>query len=292
MSTVTRPSGRLPARVYWVRRAVAVVVLALISSLAVLGFTALVGAGSSEDGSGQARQAAATPRPEKTAPSAESPEPSEAAQQDKPMTRKQRRAARREARREAARTGSLESIPQTPQGACEPRTVRISSRVADAFAATDITIPLDIITLGAEACSWEFSADTVALDITSGADTVWSSVQCPRALPREELVLVPGSSTPLTLEWNGQRSDADCSRAAGYAYPGWYHVLVAARGGEPYDQQFELTKAPDEVRTRTPKPRPRREDAAQPRSQTDAQTESGDEESSQGRTQSTGRDGD
>ena len=268
--------------------------MATVSALIVLGVTALAGSGGPDRSGGpaQAQQAAATADAAGDASSdgsaagaAVSPSPSV---DEASMTREERRAARRAARREAAQQEALGSLPASPQGPCEPRTVRISSRVSDAFAGTDVTVPLDVITLGQEPCSWEFSADTVALDITSGEDRVWTSVQCASQLPREEMVLVPGTATSLQFTWHGRRSDATCSRAAGYAYPGWYHVLVAAQGGEPYDQQFELTKAPDEVRTRTPQPKPVAEKPAQSDAQTDAQTD----DDAEGRTQSSGRQGD
>ena len=278
----------------------ALVVVATVSALVVLGITAVTGAGG-EATSGQARQAAATtgadsgtaePGGSGSGSASAAPATPSASAAEPTLTKKERRAARRAARREAAQESTLGSLPTQPQGACEPRTVRISSRVSDAFAGTDVTVPLDVITLGQAACTWTFSADTVALDITSGDDRVWTSVQCPGQLPREELVLVPGRSSSLQFTWHGRRSDATCSRAAGYAYPGWYHVLVAAQGGEPYDQQFELTKAPDEVRTRTPQPKPRAQKPQQSSSQTDAQTETESEDAVEGRTQSSGRAGD
>ncbi len=78
----------------------------------------------------------------------------------------------------------------------------------------------------------------------------------PEGAPRQTVVVQPDQPAEVTVTWRGQRSDQDCTRAADYAEPGWYHVKVAPTGGEPTDQQFELTKAPDEVRTRKPKPTP------------------------------------
>ncbi|QWC86110.1 hypothetical protein KLP28_05175 [Nocardioidaceae bacterium] len=290
MSSLTSPRGRLPSRVYWVRRGVAFVVVALVSALVVLGLTALLGTDSG--GPVAARQVAGEPTGGPQGPGAAptaTPAPSPGATSSAttaPQTRKERREARRAARREAAQAEAAAALPPTPQGACEPRAVRISSRVQDAFAATDIEVPLDVVTLGAEPCSWTFSASTVALDITSGDDRVWTSVQCPGQLPEEELVLVPGRTSQVTFTWNSRRSDVDCSRAADFAYPGWYHVLVAAEGGEPWDQQFELTLAPATVETKTLQPKPRRD--AEESSQAEAQTQ-GDPE---GRTESSGRAGD
>lgn len=59
---VLRPEGSLPARVYWVRRAVVVLVLVLVVVLAVLGVRALLGGGG-DDGAASPTDAGTTPAP-------------------------------------------------------------------------------------------------------------------------------------------------------------------------------------------------------------------------------------
>jgi hypothetical protein len=57
---VLRPEGSLPARVYWVRRAVVLLVLLLVAVLAVLGVRALLG-GSGDDGAAAPTDGTTTP---------------------------------------------------------------------------------------------------------------------------------------------------------------------------------------------------------------------------------------
>ena len=44
----------------------------------------------------------------------------------------------------------------------------------------------------------------------------------------------------VSVGWNGQRSDSDCTRSTAWAEPGFYHVVAASFGADPVDVQFEL----------------------------------------------------
>ena len=131
-----------------------------------------------------------------------------------------------------------------PDGPCSDRDITVSPEVKDAVAGRDVTIRLHLRTLESEACTWKVSPRTLTLKITSGHDDIWSTRQCPRAVPTQEVVVRRDTSTSLDVTWHdAKRSDDSCSPRTEWALPGYYHVEVAALAGEPADEQFEL-KAP------------------------------------------------
>lgn len=131
------------------------------------------------------------------------------------------------------------ALPQ-PQGVCLPSDVRVKPVVQDAVAGRQVTIALELQTQDALACTWEVSPRQVTLKISSGPDEIWTSRQCPQAVPTQEVVLRSASTTAVDVVWSSRRSDEGCSRLTEWALPGFYHVAAAALAGEPRDLQFEL----------------------------------------------------
>jgi hypothetical protein len=92
------------------------------------------------------------------------------------------------------------------------------------------------------ACTFAVSSNTVTLNITSGKDAIWSSRDCPRAIPRREVVVRDNAITKVPIVWSqAKRSGDRCILGTGWAMPGWYHATAAALAGEPADIQFQLT---------------------------------------------------
>ncbi len=145
-----------------------------------------------------------------------------------------------------------------PEGPCAPEDVVVTPEVRDPVGGSDVVIALLFRTLVSPACTFEVSARSVAVTITSGHDFIWASRQCPGAVPTHSVVARKDVATYVYVTWNAKRSDATCSRLTEWALPGWYHVRVAVLGGEPADEQFELaTPAPATITTTiTPKPKP------------------------------------
>ncbi len=113
---------------------------------------------------------------------------------------------------------------------------------------------LDLSTLTTPACTWTMSSSTLALKITSGPDLIWTSVQCGRAIPKQDLVLRQGASVRVPVTWSARRSEPGCPRLTAWALPGTYHLHVAALAGQPQDLTFLLeAPTPAEV-TRTAQP--------------------------------------
>lgn len=240
MSSSLQPRGPLPARVYWVRRlivvGVAVLLVVLVAQLL----------GGSSDGASESEGQAATVSTETSTETSETTSPTSTT---KPRTTKPR-GAKEKPRTRLAR----------PDGPCEDSDVLVEPVVGETpEAGRDVRIRLRLRTREAAACTWQVSRDTVTVSITSGDDDIWSSRECPKAIPTEDVVLRSAKATRVVIAWNARRSDDECSEYTNWAMPGWYHVQAAALAGEPTDVAFELVRPVSETITKTitPEPRPK-----------------------------------
>ncbi len=238
-----RRPRRLPARVYWLRR------IAVLGTAFLLVFAVgrlLVG---SSDGSDSgppdpgAMQAAAG-----TTPSGEPAATSSGPTITMPRGTKKPRKSR-------PPKPSPTPLAQ-PSGPCSPDDVVVTPEVRNPLGGSDVVIALMVRTLVSPACNFEVSPETLTMNITSGNDAIWSTRQCPAAMPTTSVVARKDLATYVFVTWNGKRSDATCSRLTDWALPGWYHVRVAALGGEPADEQFELARPQPATVTTTVTPKP------------------------------------
>lgn len=231
--SVTRPRRRLPARVYWFRR---IMVLVIACGL-VFGISRLLSGGSDGPPKPSARPAAAvgsttdSPSAVSTtwvAPSSQ-PTPSRKAPTQEPLA--------------------------IPTGPCLDSDVRVKPAMqGSAFAGGDVRLTLELSTVESPACNWAVSADTLAVKLTSGSDRIWSTQDCRPAVPSKTVVLRNRQGTLLDVNWSGRRSDADCSRNTQWAEPGYYHVEAAAMGADPESEQFYLQPPAPVTITPTPSP--------------------------------------
>jgi len=132
--------------------------------------------------------------------------------------------------------------------------VLVTPTVPDPVAGRDVTIVLNLQTGTTEACTWRVSADSVTLKIYSGPDDVWSSRECPRAIPGQDVVIRRDVATPVAVVWDSKRSDEYCTGRTAWALPGAYNVAAAALEGEPTDVAFELVAPAAPVVTETAEP--------------------------------------
>ena len=242
MGAPTTPRGRLPQRVYWVRRGLVV----LVALLLVLGIGKLLGGGGS-DGAGTASDAAAKSAAKPSASSAAPMGPTAVATPGTPTETSTGAPT-------ATATGS--AVPLVaPSGPCTDDEVTVTPSIPQAWAGVRSTIDLQL--QGTQpACTFDVSSSTVVVKITSGSDRIWSSQDCPKAVPTQQVVVRSGTSTTVPVRWSGRRSDADCSSSPDWALPGFYHVVAAAFGSTPTDRQFQVTRAPARRVTQTPTPTP------------------------------------
>jgi hypothetical protein len=233
MGSVRQPRGRLPRRVYWFRR---LLVLGLAAAL-VLGIGTLLGGLGSDDPppAARARTTSAEPR---DVPSSQVPIGPVAP--DKKLLRQQKR---------------TETVLVPPSGECREDEVSVVPEVARAAGGGPIVLRLELS--GTQpACSFEVSPETLVVKITSGKDRIWTSQECPRAIPKTSVVVRSAVPATVPVTWSGRRSDETCSNRTAWALPGFYHVHAAALGSAPSDVQFEVTVPSRPVVTRTAKPKP------------------------------------
>ena len=228
MTSLTR--GPLPARVYWTRR---VLVLGT-AFLLVFGIARVLSGGSdASSGPQQVTEVAADPTPTAT-----SDTPTVTPTQYQPGKGK---------------TSHAPVLAQ-PDGPCSDEDIAVEPDVRKPVAGQDVTIVLRLRTITADACTWRVSHDSLTLKITSGQDEVWSSRECPRAIPKSSVVVRKAVSSTVQVTWNSRRSDDRCSRLTEWAMPGYYHVVAAALAGEPADVQFRLDAPTSQQITRSPSP--------------------------------------
>ena len=232
MTGMTR--GPLPPRVYWVRR---LMVLG-IATLLVVGVAKLLG-GSSDASSGPDQ---AIPAAQTTQLGSTTSGPTDTAS---PNTTTKRHRVR------STPTPTPVAMPNAP---CAADDVAVTPSVPKPVAGSDIELVLDLSTIDSPACFWHLSGRSLALRITSGRDLIWTTVQCARSIPSQDLVLRSAQPTQVRITWDAKRSEPGCPRLTEWALPGTYHLHVAALGGRPQEVTFLLTTpAPPEV-TRTAHP--------------------------------------
>ena len=255
MPPLTR--GPLPARVYWFRR---LLVLGTAFAL-VFGIGRLLIGGSDAESSGEdaAAQVAADTAPTTVLTTA-TPTP----------TGKHR-----------TRTPDPTPTLAAPEGECDGSDVAVTPKVTNAVAGRDVLVVLQLRTLESEACTWRTGSDALTVNITSGKDAIWSSRQCPRAIPVRDVVVRKAVTTNVGVLWReAKRSGEECTKFTDWAMPGWYHVTAAALGGEPSDLQFELkrptagTVTQTATPTQSPSPKPSQGPSQKP-SQKPSQSPSG-----------------
>ena len=235
MSTVTRPRGPLPRRVYWGRR---LLVLVVAVSL-VYGIGQLLAGDPAKSDNPSARSAAAS-QGSPSAGRSPSSGATGAASDD-----------------ESGGKDGAKAPLAVPTGPCADSDVRVDPSVDDtAYAGGDVTITLNLTTLESPACTWEVSSDSVVVKLTSGRDRIWSTQDCSAAIATQSVIVRKDAKTKVDVTWSGQRSDEDCTRTPDWAQPGYYFATAAALGAEPQDQQFQLLTPLRPTITPTPTAKP------------------------------------
>jgi hypothetical protein len=254
MSAVTRPRGPLPARVYWTRRTLVVVVaLALVFGLArLLGGSGGNGTDPSAqpvgaDASSQTTTSAPTSSSAPTSPTVAATAPTVASTPTddasaKPGTK-------------AGKAASETPLPVS-SGPCRTDDIVATPTIKNtAYAGKPVVFAMNLTTKSTEACDFDVSARSLVVKVSSGSDRIWSTQDCRGAVPKESVVVRKDTPATVDVAWSGQRSDSDCTRSTTWAEPGWYHAVAAAFGSAPVDEQFKLLTPVRPTVTATPKPK-------------------------------------
>lgn len=240
MSTTSRPRGRHPARVYWVRRtAVLVTALALVFAIG-----RLLGGSGGAPASPDDTAGAVSARPTASAttlPPEHGPYGPVGVTTSAPSGRP---------------TGVAPQQPLAqPDGPCDVNEIIVTPTIATATAGAPVRIGMELTGIKA-ACTFEVSSKSVAVRITKGTKRIWTSQQCQASITTRSLVVRNAVPIPIVVRWSGRYSDDECSRSAGWAMPGNYTVTAAAIGSEPSDKRFALMSPPRPIVTRTITPKP------------------------------------
>jgi hypothetical protein len=228
MSAVTRPRGPLPPRVYWVRRGFVLLVVLVLLAI-VWGLARLLGGGSDGGGGGGRSASPVVAEREPTS----SPSATQEARSDL-EARRERRKARQEAKEEEA--------PAKPSGPCLDSDVVVTPEVVEPYVGRPEVV-LRLTSVESEACTWDVTSDSVFLVISDDKGPLWSSQDCPAAIPSEEVVVRQELAAEVEVAWNGKQSDRDCSEATDWVWPGEYVATAVARGAvTPVEVEFEMTR--------------------------------------------------
>lgn len=221
MPAMTR--GPLPSSVYWRRRLIVITVLLVIVAVALEVFGHGGGATPQATPTASLTHTPSSPAAPSTTPT---PDPTAGATSTVTPTPSQ-----------------TPTAPPTPSGPCPASDVTVMPSVTAAVAGTPVSIVLTLQTTKTPACTWQVSRKTVQVKVASAAGTaVWSTVQCPKAVPTSDVVVYRDTPTTVQVDWSARRADDDCSTHTAWSKAGDYQVTAVALGGEPAQAAFTLAQ--------------------------------------------------
>jgi hypothetical protein len=201
MSAVTRPRGPLPARVYWFRRSLVLVVAFAL----VYGFAHLLGGRSDTPEARPVEAAVGSTTSSAPATGPAQPllpgEPGRTGGLVRPgadgkggkggkagATGKSGRAAK--SGKHAKHTPKPTPLA-VPTGPCSADDVQAGTpKVAGtAYAGGPVTFKVRLHTTTSPACWWKVDPHKLVVRLISGSDRIWSTQDCPRAVPTDRVVV-------------------------------------------------------------------------------------------------------
>jgi hypothetical protein len=246
MSSVLRPAGPLPARVYWRRRLVLLLILVLVIAvfwglLSALGGSPSVGSDPASTSSVSTRHTVSTLGPMRNRGQwLEYPAASSSANDDESSA---------DLKTDDNPGDDTNSDPATepepeplaePTGDCAPTEVGMSIDVSDTSVGQTTTATLVLTSRATPACTLAITPASLVLRITTGDLVVWSSDDCPDMLPARQVVVRADPATEYRFEWDGKGSVEGCSPAGAPASPGGYWVEAALVGAESHRGYFDV----------------------------------------------------
>lgn len=250
---VRHPAGPLPARVYWFRRIVVLVALALVIGLAVAivgrigadasdgepdggtaGQTATDDAGSDSDADSEdaaSDDAGSDGADSDDADDSDSAEGDGAEESDE--------SGSDEAESDKAEAATAEDAGAARECAPGDVEVTLASDATTYSAGKDPTFAVEVALVGEDPCLVDVNDATRELVIVSGPAHVWSSAECVDPEPRL-LLLGPGQVDSQAIRWTRNRTDAACTPGLPDALPGTYRATVTLLGDQTDELVFTL----------------------------------------------------
>ncbi len=93
-----------------------------------------------------------------------------------------------------------------------------------------VTFTLSVTNVGTVPCLLDGGTASLGVVVTSGADRVWASVDCPGGDAERRLLLDVGSSEGLTVTWEQERSEPGCPASDAAVGEGTYRASVTTDG--------------------------------------------------------------
>ncbi|MGH3489374.1 MAG: hypothetical protein ACRDP8_15895 [Actinopolymorphaceae bacterium] len=240
MGSMLRPVGLLPDWVYWVRRAVLFVLLALLIWAVARSLTPNDPKGAAApargDGAGPTTNAPDRPQPRDT-PSATS----------SPRTTSGGRDESRTPERKVPATSSAQTKQPEPvasPAACPASWLEVridAARDGPAMAGSEMDVVVEIVNDGADSCVLTIDAESFQVQITSGSDLIWDTAHCPSVVPSGTFALGPARAQRVAITWPGMRSREECPSGQPKALPGYYAAGASVHGRESATDRFQLT---------------------------------------------------
>jgi hypothetical protein len=215
VSSLLRPVGHLPARVYWVRRLlVAVVVFALLAAV----WAWWSGRSSGDD-------VVAEPKPSDSAAPTASGEGSPSASAD-PSS--------------APSDSGSPSAPVSKECADSEIAVTVRTDRPTYTPEQNPNFAIIVTNTGTRSCERNLGQDALELKVrTAKGDAVWSSDDCSPGGDPEVKTLAPGEAVDEVVNWPRRTSEPDCPSPAGTAPPGQYQL--SGRAGTASSAPVDFT---------------------------------------------------
>ncbi|MEP6666554.1 MAG: hypothetical protein ABJA81_08920 [Nocardioidaceae bacterium] len=247
MSSVIRPSGPLPPKVYWARRLWLLAIIILATSLV---WWLVSGRGNAKQGGTADLTPTTSTPPGDTSAGAHHSAKKHRTHHKGSGTNKHSKGPDGE-----HSTGSNPNAPKspdptkpthtplaTPTGDCDPADVDLEIDVSDVKSGQPNSATFIFTSTTTPACTLAITPSNMVARITSGSDVIWSSEECPDALRAKEIVARQDPPSSYEFRWNGKRSTEDCQPADNLPEPGGYWVQAALIGGEPQRAYFDITR--------------------------------------------------
>jgi len=206
MDGLRDPVGGKPPEIYWRRRIVAAIGVVLV--IVVIYFLASSPGGSKKDGA----SGTVTPPPGTTA---------------------------------SPGAGAATNPTAATSRTCTSTDVQLTLKANPAnFAAGALPVfDVGIKQAGPTPCRLDTAATGTELKITSGADRIFSSLDCPKdaTINARQFLLAPAASETFQVTWNRKRTAPQCAAVTAAPGAGTYHAVLTIQGIASTDAAFTLS---------------------------------------------------
>jgi hypothetical protein len=234
MSSVIRPSGPLPPRVYWVRRLLLLALVVIVVS-AVWWLLSGLGPQSKDVGAApQTSQVSQTVTPS-------SPTTDTSSSRGTGAGRHHHKTPPGGTDAHPGRQHHHQPQLAASTGPCAPGDVAITVQVDGVTRGEAATATLSLTSLSTPACTLPVDSHAMVVRIVAkGGGVVWTSDDCPDAVPARQIVVRADPATTYRMAWDGHESVQGCTAPGRLAPAGDYWFQVALVGAEAYQGGFTV----------------------------------------------------